>query len=76
MLDYGSTLFSHSSLWQCGASYLEHCPTSGLARLEALLQSIPMGSEARINKIINVARNNDLINVGKLKLIFKSTICN
>ncbi|CAD6215897.1 GSCOCG00000714001-RA-CDS [Cotesia congregata] len=63
LLDYGSTLFSHSSLWQCGASYLEHCPTSGLARLEALLQSIPMGSEARINKIINVARNNDLINV-------------
>ncbi|XP_034942679.1 nuclear pore complex protein Nup85 [Chelonus insularis] len=27
LLEYGSTLFGHSSLWQCGASYLEQCPT-------------------------------------------------
>ncbi|KAK0075668.1 hypothetical protein PV325_006573 [Microctonus aethiopoides] len=63
ILDYGSTLFGHSSLWQCGASYLEHCPTQGLARLEILLQSIPLGTEARIQKLLNVARNNSMTNV-------------
>ncbi|XP_043282571.1 nuclear pore complex protein Nup85 [Venturia canescens] len=63
ILDYGSTLMSHPSLWQCGASYLEHCPMQGAARLETLLQSMPMGTEAKINKIISVARRNNMSNV-------------
>ncbi|XP_003707189.1 nuclear pore complex protein Nup75 [Megachile rotundata] len=60
ILEYGNTLMSHHSLWQCGASYLMHCPTQGLARLEILLQSLPTGSEARLNKIINIARDNKM----------------
>lgn len=60
ILEYGNTLMSHHSLWQCGASYLMHCPTEGLARLEILLQSLPTGSEARLNKIINIARDNKM----------------
>ncbi|XP_017885657.1 nuclear pore complex protein Nup85 [Ceratina calcarata] len=60
ILEYGSTLTSHHSLWQCGISYLTHCPTQGLARLEILLQSLPMGCEARVNKILDVARDNKL----------------
>ncbi|XP_011312196.1 nuclear pore complex protein Nup85 [Fopius arisanus] len=63
ILDYGSTLMENSSLWQCGASYLENCPTQGLARLETLLQSIPLGNEAKVLKIINVAQSNGLVNV-------------
>ncbi|KAG7189414.1 hypothetical protein KM043_017118 [Ampulex compressa] len=60
ILEYGNTLMSHHSLWQCGASYLIHCPMQGAARLEILLQSLPMGTEARVSKIINVAQDNNM----------------
>ncbi|XP_076169485.1 nuclear pore complex protein Nup75 [Ptiloglossa arizonensis] len=60
ILEYGNALMGHHSLWQCGASYLIHSPIQGLARLEILLQSLPMGSEARVNKIIDIARDNDM----------------
>ncbi|XP_015601778.1 nuclear pore complex protein Nup85 isoform X2 [Cephus cinctus] len=63
LLDYGTTLMSHHSLWQVGASYLEHCSEQGLARLETLLQTLSSGSEAKINKIIDIARENNLHNV-------------
>ncbi|XP_046427860.1 nuclear pore complex protein Nup85 [Neodiprion fabricii] len=63
ILDYASTLMGHHSLWQCGASYFEHCPAQGLTRLQALLESIPLGSEARVNKIIEVARQKHMTNV-------------
>ncbi|CAL7936069.1 unnamed protein product [Xylocopa violacea] len=60
ILEYGTTLMGHHSLWQCGASYLIHCPIQGLARLELLLQSLPMESEARVNKILDIARDNKM----------------
>ncbi|XP_047343395.1 nuclear pore complex protein Nup85 isoform X1 [Vespa velutina] len=60
ILEYATTLMGHHSLWQCGASYLIHCPIQGLARLEILLQSLPMGSEARVNKIIDIARDSNI----------------
>lgn len=60
ILEYGSTLASHRSLWQCGVSYLTHCPNQGLPRLEIILQSLPMGTEARVNKILDVARENKM----------------
>ena len=53
----------HHSLWQSGASYLEHCSMQGPARLEVLLQTIPLGSESRINKIIDIAKSNDMPHV-------------
>jgi len=73
ILEYGTTLMSNRSLWQCGASYLIHCPTQGLARLEILLQSLPMGTEARVNKIIDIARDNNMPHVGKIRSLFFST---
>ncbi|XP_014208983.1 nuclear pore complex protein Nup85 [Copidosoma floridanum] len=63
ILDYGSTLMSHNSLWQCGASYLEHCAEQGSTRLETLLQTIPLGSEARIHKIVYIAMENKMPHV-------------
>ena len=54
----------HYSLWQCGASYLEHCALQGRPRLEALIQSIPLGTEAKINKIIELARDHKMHKVG------------
>lgn len=73
ILEYGTMLMSHHSLWQCGASYLIHCPKQGLGRLEILLQSLPTGTEARINKIIDVARDNNMPHVGKTQ--FQSFPC-
>lgn len=64
ILEYGNTLMGHHSLWQCGASYLIHCPIQGLARLEILLQSLPMRSEARVNKILDIARDNKMDHIG------------
>ncbi|KZC04559.1 Nuclear pore complex protein Nup85 [Dufourea novaeangliae] len=63
ILEYGNTLMGHHSLWQCGASYLIHCSIQGLARLELLIQSLPMGSEARVNKIIDMACTNKMDHV-------------
>ncbi|XP_058805401.1 nuclear pore complex protein Nup85 [Phymastichus coffea] len=60
ILDYGSTLMSHHSLWQCGASYLVHCSDQGMSRLECLLETLPLGNEVRVLKIINVAKENHL----------------
>ncbi|KAK2583314.1 hypothetical protein KPH14_009316 [Odynerus spinipes] len=60
ILEYATNLMCHHSLWQCGASYLVHCPIQGLARLEILLQSLPLSSEARVNKIIDIARDNKM----------------
>lgn len=68
-MEYGNALMGHHSLWQCGASYLIHSPIQGLARLEILLQSLPMGSEARVNKIIDIARDNDMHHIGWFKLL-------
>ena len=64
ILDYGSTLMGHHSLWQCGASYLEQCREQGLSRLETLLQAIPLGNESRTNKIIDIAKQNNMRSVG------------
>ncbi|XP_043484041.1 nuclear pore complex protein Nup85 [Leptopilina heterotoma] len=63
ILEYGSLLMGHYSLWQCGVSYLEHCPLQGLSRLEILLQSIPLGNETKINKIIELARDHKMHSV-------------
>ncbi|XP_012284297.1 nuclear pore complex protein Nup85 [Orussus abietinus] len=63
ILDYGSILMSHHSLWQCGASYLVQCPRQGLGRLELLLQTLPLTTEARIKKIIDIAKENGMNNV-------------
>lgn len=56
---------SHHSLWQCGASYLVHCSEQGTSRLETLLQTLPLGNEVRVNKIINVAKDNNLSKLGR-----------
>lgn len=66
LLDYGTLLMGHMSLWQVGLSYLDHCPTDGLNAIELLLCRIPQGSETRTQKIIREAQKRDLIHVGML----------
>ena len=53
LLEYAACLMSHCSLWQLGAVYLDHCPTQGRQRLEALLASIPPSNEKKANNDID-----------------------
>lgn len=55
LLEYGTVLMSNCSLWQVGVTYLDHCSTEGQARLELLLPRLPLGSEQRVMKIIQMA---------------------
>ncbi|KAJ9589474.1 hypothetical protein L9F63_017335 [Diploptera punctata] len=63
MLEYGTMLMSHHSLWQVGISYLDYCPKSGRAYLEALLPTLPLRTEARALKIIQIAREREMSNI-------------
>lgn len=68
LLDYGTMLMAHPSLWQVGVSYLDHCPPQGLERLEILLAAIPLTSETRALKIMQIAHDRRLGSV-------VSTVC-
>lgn len=59
LLDYGTMLMAHHSLWQVGVSYLDHCP-QGLERLEILLPAIPLSTETRALKIMQIAHERQL----------------
>ncbi|KAJ1526851.1 hypothetical protein ONE63_008410 [Megalurothrips usitatus] len=60
LLDYGTMLMAHHSLWQVGVSYLDHCPPQGLERMEVLLSATPLISETRALKIMQIAHERRL----------------
>ncbi|KAG8231483.1 hypothetical protein J437_LFUL000200 [Ladona fulva] len=49
-----------SNLHQVGVSYLDHCPTEGEACLNLLLPRVPLTSEKRALKVIQIAKQRDL----------------
>jgi len=55
LLDYGTCLMSHNSLWQLGVLYFDHCPVQGRQRLEALLEHVPLTSDYKASKVISIA---------------------
>ncbi|XP_071443844.1 nuclear pore complex protein Nup85 [Hetaerina americana] len=63
LLDYGTMLLGHHSLWQVGVSYLDHCPNSGEPCLSLLLPQVPLTSEKRAIKVIQIAKQRDLRHV-------------
>lgn len=65
MLDFGTLLMGHHSLWQTGLSYLDCCPTHGLFATELLLQRLPLGSDARTYKILKEAQKRNLPHLGQ-----------
>lgn len=69
LLDYGTLLMGHRSLWQVGLTYLDHCPTDGLNTIELLLPRLPLKSEARIQKILREAAKRDLLTVGMFYIV-------
>jgi nuclear pore complex protein Nup85 len=60
LIDYGSLLMGHKSMWQVGLSYLDHCPRDGLEVAKLLLTRLPLDSELRTQKIIREALKRDL----------------
>lgn len=60
ILDYGTILMGHQSLWQVGLSYLDHCPNDGLAAIELLLPRVQFSTEAKAQKLVREAKNRDL----------------
>ncbi|XP_063236041.1 nuclear pore complex protein Nup85 [Bacillus rossius redtenbacheri] len=60
LLQYGSMLMGHTSLWPVGASYLDHCPSRGLQRLALLLPRLPLHSELRAQRVLEAARSRGL----------------
>nr|XP_018915410.1 PREDICTED: nuclear pore complex protein Nup85 [Bemisia tabaci] len=63
LLDYGTLLLSHHSLWQIGVTYLDHCPSEGRARLELCLSALPIDNEARAKRIIQIAQEREMADV-------------
>ncbi|KAK6643060.1 hypothetical protein RUM43_004563 [Polyplax serrata] len=60
LLNYGTLLMSHRSLWQAGVDYLDCCRTEGRMVLETLLSKIPFRTDAKALKIIHIAHERDL----------------
>lgn len=70
LLQYGSLLASHRSLWQLGLSYLDHCPRLGRAKVELILPSIPQCSEIKTLRIIREAEKRNMKNIGKSQCLY------
>ncbi|CAH2038136.1 unnamed protein product, partial [Iphiclides podalirius] len=68
ILEYGSLLMDHNSLWSVGLSYLASCPPEGLRRAELMLERIPIRSEAKAIRLIAEAKKYGLLGV-------VSTVC-
>lgn len=55
ILEFASTVMSHSSLWSIGADYLmSNCPTSGRQHLESYIQKIPLETEMKALKVLRL----------------------
>ena len=66
MLEYGTLLMCHQSLWQVGLCYLDQCPEEGVARQQVLLGHIAPSSDMKAMKLIEAALCRGLVDVGKL----------
>jgi len=63
LLEYGTSLMSHNSLWQAGVVYFDQCPVQGRQRLEALLERVALTSNYKANKVIQIAKERGLHSV-------------
>ncbi|XP_078611940.1 nuclear pore complex protein Nup85-like [Branchiostoma floridae x Branchiostoma japonicum] len=60
LLDYASSLMSHPSLWQVGASYLDYCPEFGRYYLEFYLERLPLQTEQKALKVLRECEKRDM----------------
>lgn len=66
LFDFGALLMSKDSFWVFGIDYLEQCSTEGVAAIELFLSKMSIKNEKHAMKIINIAKNKGLVEVGKL----------
>lgn len=60
LMNYAEALMSHSSLWEIGISYLDHCQENNRELLELYLERIPLKTEAKARKIIHIAKQRNM----------------
>ncbi|KAK7506744.1 hypothetical protein BaRGS_00002219 [Batillaria attramentaria] len=60
LLQYASGLMSHHSLWQVGVDYLDFCPVLGREHLKLFIESLPLDSERKANKLLHICQERDL----------------
>lgn len=65
ILEYGSLLFEHKSLWSVGLSYLAGADVEGRRRAELLLERLPILNDKRALKIISEAKRYELRTVAQ-----------
>ncbi|XP_050540883.1 nuclear pore complex protein Nup85 isoform X2 [Daktulosphaira vitifoliae] len=63
LLDYGTFLMSHHSLWQSGITYLDNCSSIGKEYISTLLLKLEILSDLRVSKILHYATARRLYNV-------------
>ncbi|VVC35732.1 Nucleoporin Nup85-like [Cinara cedri] len=63
LLDYGTFLMTHHSLWQAGITYLDNCSDVGKEYLSVLLSKLGITSHLRTTKILHYATSRRLHNV-------------
>jgi len=63
LLDYATCLGSHHSLWQVALLYLDQCPVQGRHRAELLLERVPLTTEYKANKVVQMAADRGLNSV-------------
>ncbi|KAG0720279.1 Nuclear pore complex protein Nup85 [Chionoecetes opilio] len=59
LLDYAELLAGHTSLWQVGLLYLDHCGPRGMAMAQEVLQRHPITSDTCAQKIVQMASDRD-----------------
>ncbi|CAN7985040.1 unnamed protein product, partial [Ixodes hexagonus] len=60
LLEYASYLMSHGSLWQVAVDYLDHCPQQGKEFLEAYLERLPLGTQSKALKVVEMLERRDM----------------
>ncbi len=60
LLEYASSLASHTSLWQVAMGYLSECPQQGRAYMEAYIERVPVDSERKVVKVLRVCEKYQL----------------
>ncbi|CAB3408240.1 unnamed protein product [Caenorhabditis bovis] len=61
LLNYASSLISHSDLWEIGAGYLISCGIEGLLRLESHIESMYIEDDAMAEKLYEICEENRLL---------------
>ncbi|XP_022910354.1 nuclear pore complex protein Nup85 [Onthophagus taurus] len=74
LLEYGTLMMSHTSLWQLGLSYLDYCPTDGLNTIALLLPRIKSNNELKTRKIIKEALKRDMFDISQSMCKIQSNI--